>query len=204
VNGLSNRKLERLRDKAYRDAYVRARINIGIPHQIRALREQRGWSQAELGRRAGKPSNVINRLENPESGGNTIRTCLEMASAFDVALVVKFVPYSRFLKEFEDVSPKALEVPDFTSDPGLIIGPQIIVNSYAGPTVSVAINQPEFNPGSVQYWHHVWSKDEAPQLSIQQAIQILGSNGLNVVSQEYPIRLHVQEVKSHAEKAAGV
>ncbi len=116
MSSLSNKKIEKLRNKAYRDAYVRARIDIGIPHQIRALREQRGWSQSELGRRSGKPANVINRLENPESGGNTIRTCLEMAAAFDVALLVKFVSYSRFLKEFEDVSPSALEVPSFCDD----------------------------------------------------------------------------------------
>ena len=116
MSGTTNKRLEKLGNKAYRDAYVRARVNIGIPHQIRALREQRGWSQAELGRRSGKPSNVINRLENPESGGNTIKTCLEMAAAFDVALFVKFVPYSRFLAEFEDVSPTGLQVPSFTSD----------------------------------------------------------------------------------------
>lgn len=122
MNGRLNRTIEKLQDKDYRDAYVEAHVKIGIPHQIRALREQEGrkWSQAELGRRSGKPANVISRLEDPESGGNTIRTCLEMAAAFDVALLVKFVSYSRFLREFEDVSPQALEVPSFTSDPGLI------------------------------------------------------------------------------------
>lgn len=121
MNGRLNRTIEKLQDKAYRDAYVEAHVKVGIPHQIRALREQeeRKWSQAELGRRSGKPANVISRLEDPESGGNTIRTCLEMASAFDVALLVKFVPYSRFLKEFEDVSPEALEVPSFSNDLGL-------------------------------------------------------------------------------------
>lgn len=122
MNGLSDNKLKKLRDKFYRDAYVRARIKIGIPYQIRALREQdgRNWSQAELGRRARKPSNVISRLENPEYGQLTIRTLLELASAFDVALLVKFVSYSRFLREFEDVSPQAMEVPSFTCDPGLM------------------------------------------------------------------------------------
>jgi transcriptional regulator with XRE-family HTH domain len=125
VNGRLNRIVEKLRDKAYRDAYVEAHVKVGIPHQIRALRDQAGrnWSQAELGRRSGKPANVISRLEDPDSGGNTIRTCLEMASAFDVALLVKFVSFGRFLKEYEDVSPQALEVPSFTSDPGLAEAP---------------------------------------------------------------------------------
>lgn len=149
MNGISDRKIKKLCDKAYRDAYVRARINIGIPHQIRALREQRGWSQSELGRRSGKPSNVINRLENPESGGNTIRTCLEMASAFDVALLVKFVSYSRFLAEFEDVSPQGLEVPSFTCDAGLDGSLQSNSNVSNTPTYTLDVG---WKPATNAYW----------------------------------------------------
>lgn len=110
--------IEKLRNKAYRDAYVESHIKVGIPYQIRALREQksRKWSQRELGKRCGKQANVISRLEDPEYGGHTIRTLLQLASAFDVALLVKFISYSRFLKEFEEVSPSALEVPSFCDD----------------------------------------------------------------------------------------
>jgi transcriptional regulator with XRE-family HTH domain len=130
VNGRLDRTIEKLRDKAYRDAYVEAHVNVGIPHQIRALREQEGrkWSQGELGERCGKPRNVISRLEDPTYGGYTIRTLLQLASAFDVALLVKFVSYSRFLKEFEDVSPSALEVPSFCDDRLLFVSPQYVQN----------------------------------------------------------------------------
>lgn len=118
MNGPLDNTIKRLHEKAYRDAYVEAHVKVGIPYQIRALREQEGrrWSQAELGRRAKKPSNVISRLEDPEYGRHTIRTLLELASAFDVALVVKFVSFGRFLKEFEDVSPESLGASSFTSD----------------------------------------------------------------------------------------
>jgi hypothetical protein len=121
VNGLSSKTVEKLRDKAYRDAYVESHIRIGIPYQIAALREQddRRWSQAELGRRVAKPASVICRLEDPQYGRLTIRTLLELASAFDVALLVKFVSFSRFLDEFEDVSPEGLQVASFTNDPGI-------------------------------------------------------------------------------------
>lgn len=114
------KKFQKLKgkSKAYRDAYVRERIRIGIPYQIRALREQeeRSWTQAELGRRAGKPQNVISRLEDPEYGKLSIQSLLEMASAFDVALMVKFVPFSRFLREYEDVSPASLEAQSFENE----------------------------------------------------------------------------------------
>jgi transcriptional regulator with XRE-family HTH domain len=121
VNGMSDKTTERLRDKAYRDAYIEAHVKIGIPHQIRALREQEGrkWTQGELAKRSKKSRTVISRLEDPEYGRHTIRTLLELASAFDVALLVKFVSFSRLLKEFADVSPRALEVPSFTDEVGI-------------------------------------------------------------------------------------
>jgi transcriptional regulator with XRE-family HTH domain len=114
----SFKKLQKLKVKQYRDAHVRERIRIGIPYQIRALREQdgRNWTQAELGKRVGKPQNVISRLEDPNYGKLSIQTLLEVAAAFDVALLIKFVSYSRLIGEFEDVSQKALEVQSFEED----------------------------------------------------------------------------------------
>lgn len=96
-------------NKKYRDAYVLEHVKNGIPSQIRALREQREWKQSELGERAGKQQHGIARLEDPRIGHKlSIKTLLELASAFDVALLVKFVPFSRLVKEYEDVSPDAL------------------------------------------------------------------------------------------------
>ncbi len=107
---------DRFLEKAYRDATVREHTRIGIPYQIRALRQQRGWSQEELGDRSGKPQNVISRLEDPEYGKLSLKTLLEMASAFDVALLVKFVPFSRFRTEFDDLSPANLGALSFADD----------------------------------------------------------------------------------------
>jgi hypothetical protein len=168
VNGRLNKTVEKLRDKAYRDAYVESHVKIGIPHQIRALREQedRKWSQAELGRRTHKPANVICRLEDPEYGRHTIRTLLEIGAAFDVALLVKYVSYSRFLREFEDVSPPALEVPSFTSDPGLVgsFHPgSNISNALIGilePGQALNVAEVELQPGIDVYWTNYQSKEK--------------------------------------------
>jgi transcriptional regulator with XRE-family HTH domain len=103
-------------DKAYRDASVREHTRIGVPYQIRALRQQRGWSQKELGNRASKPQNVISRLEDPEYGKLSLQTLFELASAFDVALLVKFVPFSRFRREVSKLSPENLEALPFKED----------------------------------------------------------------------------------------
>lgn len=97
-----------LTSKTYRDAYVYERVRNGVPFQIRAMREERGWTQGKLGELSGKPRNVISRLEDPNYGKLTIKTLLEIASAFDVALLVKFVPFSRLLREYDDTSSPAL------------------------------------------------------------------------------------------------
>jgi len=123
VNVISRaKKVGRLKDKGYRDAYVAEHVRTGTPHQIRILREQREWTQGELGRRSGKPQNVISRLEDPNYGKLTIQSLLDLASAFDVALIIKFVPFSRLMGELEKLSPESLEVPSFSQDAGLLKG----------------------------------------------------------------------------------
>lgn len=110
--------LTKLRNKEYRDAYVEEKVATSLPFQIRALREQpgRNWSQSELGQRAGMRQNAISRLEDAESGTPSISTLLRLARAFDVALLVKFVPFSKLLSEFADLSSEALSAPSFNEE----------------------------------------------------------------------------------------
>lgn len=108
--------LQKLKSKSYRDGYVAERVRVGIPFQIRALREAHGWTQGKLGEETGMKANVVSRLEDPEYGRLNLGTLLRLASAFDAALLVKFVPFSKLLREFEDVSPRALSSEDFRED----------------------------------------------------------------------------------------
>lgn len=101
-------------NKKSRDAYVYEHIRNGIPFQLRALREQRDWTQADLAKAAKTSRTTITRLENPNNDKLTLKTLLELASAFDVALLVKFVPFSRLIKEYEDVSSEALSAKSIT------------------------------------------------------------------------------------------
>jgi transcriptional regulator with XRE-family HTH domain len=103
-------------NKDYRDAFVEENIRSGMAFQIRALRKRQQLSQGELGDRAGMPQNVISRLEDPEYGKFTINTLLALASAFDVALSVRFVSFSYLLSCLGDLSPEALAVPAFTEE----------------------------------------------------------------------------------------
>jgi transcriptional regulator with XRE-family HTH domain len=91
-----------------------AQTRTKIAHQIRALRQQRGWSQGEFGERLGKPQSNVSRLETVDEGKYTLQTLLELASAFDVGLVVEFAPYEDFIRHTIDLSPSALWVDSFT------------------------------------------------------------------------------------------
>ncbi len=88
---------QRLRSKEYRDALVEAEIANGIAFQIRAMQAERGWTQEQLGDSAGMKQESISRLVN-SSGNSSLNTLRRMASAFDVALIVRFVPFSQLLE----------------------------------------------------------------------------------------------------------
>lgn len=108
--------LEKLKNKVYRDAYVDQDIRNGIASQIRAMRESRGWTQSELGQRAGMAQETISQLEDPEYGRVTLGTLKRLASAFDVALTVRFAPFSGLVARVSRLSADDLDVPDFHND----------------------------------------------------------------------------------------
>ncbi len=110
----SKQLLQKMSNQRYRAAYIAEHVRTGIAYQIRAMREQRnGMSQGELGKLMGKPQSVISRLENPDYGKVTLQTLLDVAAAFDVALIVQFVSHADFLWRSNDVSQAALKADSF-------------------------------------------------------------------------------------------
>lgn len=113
------RKLvEELKDKEYRDAFVSELIDTGIPFQIRALREQeqRKWSQKELGKRADMHQERISQIEDPDYGKLSLATLKRIASAFDIGLVVRFVPISELVEWELNLSSESLKVLNFDEE----------------------------------------------------------------------------------------
>lgn len=112
---ISEKFADELAEKPMRDAYLGTQTCAKIVEQIRTMRAQRGLSQAEFAKCIDKPpSNVSQRLENREYSGFTVKTLLKVASAYDVGLVIEFVPYEEFLERTSDFSRKALEVRSFS------------------------------------------------------------------------------------------
>jgi hypothetical protein len=127
---------DKLRNKEYRDGYVAEHVRRGLAYQIRALRDQREWNQGKLSQIMGKPQSVVCRLEDPNYGKVTVQTLLDVASAFDVALQLRFVSFSGLVQQTRDLTQHALEVPSFGDD----IGKSVSANYFA-----IRIDPP-FNP----------------------------------------------------------
>jgi transcriptional regulator with XRE-family HTH domain len=121
-------------NKEYRDAFVEEINHTGIAFQIRALRNKAELSQAELGEKCGKAQNVISRLEDPDYGKFTLKTLLTLAKTFDVALMVRFVPFCALRSSLNNLSEESLAVPNFTEEKKLLSATNseaAIFNSYA-------------------------------------------------------------------------
>src|ERR1035437_1596717 len=117
MNALS-KVWQRLRSKAYREAFVASQLKRGIPTQIRVLLKDRNWTQSDLAQRAGLKQGVVSRAADPDYGNLTINTILKIAAGFDVAYVGRFVPFSELARWYTDLSESALSVPSFDDEVG--------------------------------------------------------------------------------------
>ena len=109
-------KTKILSSRQFRQSFVWEHLKRSLPFQVRTMREEREWSQQKAGEELKKPQSVISRLESPAYGKLTLQTLVDIANGFDVGLLIKFVPFSRLVKEYDDVSFTALSAKSI-SDP---------------------------------------------------------------------------------------
>jgi len=113
----SRRKIAKdVSDPEQRHYLVESQIRQGLPLQLRAMREGRGWTQEVLAKKLGTTQNAISRLENPRTGQPAIATLKRIAEVFDVALIVKFAPFSEFIDSLAGLSDKSVSVPGYEED----------------------------------------------------------------------------------------
>jgi transcriptional regulator with XRE-family HTH domain len=85
------------------------------------MRKSRNLSQEELASRVPNTTqSMIARYENPDYGKFSLSTLIAIASAFDVGLLVRFVPYSEMVERVADLSPEALDADSYDQNGGLL------------------------------------------------------------------------------------
>ena len=105
-----------IQDKEYRHGLIAAQIEVDLPLQLKALRKQRGWSQPEMERLTGMKQSRFPLMERPGGARYTLDTLRRLAQALDVALIVRFAPFSEFLAWSKDFNPETFAVPSFKEE----------------------------------------------------------------------------------------
>lgn len=114
---MSKRDLfEKLQDPEYRIEFVSSEIDVGLPMQIRAMREQRGWKQSLVAEKTGTKQPRFSLMEKPGYGNFSLNTLKKLASLFDVGLIVSFVPWGEMIDFAESMSRRRLIIPSFIED----------------------------------------------------------------------------------------
>ena len=104
-----------------RTRFVESHLDKKLAFQIRSLRGDS--SQEEVERLTGIKQQVFSRLENPSYGKSTLTTLKRIAAAFDVALLVEFIPFSQLVNRVSGTpytergfSPETMNVPNFEEE----------------------------------------------------------------------------------------
>jgi transcriptional regulator with XRE-family HTH domain len=84
-------------DREFRADYIRAKLEVIIPSQLRALRLRQEKKQAELAELADMKQARISAMETPGRVNFNLETLVRMAATHNVGLVVKFVAFSEML-----------------------------------------------------------------------------------------------------------
>lgn len=116
MSDVSQRLATEFPDPEYRHSYTGDFLNTCVAAQIKALREQRGWTQAQLAERAQMKQSRISAMEDVNYSSWSIRTLARLAEAFDVALAVCFKSFSARIEDIERFSSSELLVPPYLDD----------------------------------------------------------------------------------------
>lgn len=98
----SKRISELLKSQKSRTAYIKAKLGVLVPAQIRALRLKSENPpmpfQRDLARESDLHQSRISMFETPGAANITIETLAKIAAALRVGVVIKFVPFSDMLR----------------------------------------------------------------------------------------------------------
>ena len=129
MNSKQEQMWENLRDKDFRGQFIDEHINVGIAFQIRSLRNRQNLKQSELAQLLGVKQPLVSSWENPNYGKYTLNTLNGFAKAFDVGLLVRFVPFSTLIDWTVDLTSDAIAPPSFNEEEKSCAASPVLVTS---------------------------------------------------------------------------
>jgi transcriptional regulator with XRE-family HTH domain len=117
MSELSEVLREELREREYREGYDEGFLDHWIATQVRVVREQRGMTQAELGKAAGMKQSRISAIEDEDYGSWSVTTLQRIAHALGVRLRVELAEWSTLLQDVGRASRADMERRRFEDDP---------------------------------------------------------------------------------------
>lgn len=138
MNELTEKLREEFHDTETRRIYAEDLLNSYVATQIKVLREQAGWTQAQLAEKAGMKQERISVLEDVNYSSWTANVLKRLATAFDVRLSIKFESFGSFLPEFEKFGREALIRPSFENDPAFQENQSKAVSAVVASDVATA------------------------------------------------------------------
>ena len=99
-----------------REAYVEAELINGLAHQIRIIRQQRGLTQKQLAEKMGTTQTTVSRLEDPSYGRYSMRSLLALSKVFDIALLIRFMAFSKFMPATWNTHPDQFKATSYENE----------------------------------------------------------------------------------------
>lgn len=113
---IRERLTKEFRDAESRREYADSLLDSTVATQIKTVREQREWTQAELAAHAGMKQSRISAMEDVNYSSWNVTTLKRLAAAFECGLEVRFVPFSRVMDWATDLSAAALRVAKYDDE----------------------------------------------------------------------------------------
>lgn len=141
---------ESLHDPDFRKQLIDEHINVGVAFQIRGLRNRQKLRQEDLAKLLSVKQPLVSAWENPNYGKYTLSTLKDLAKAFDVGLLVRFIPFSALVNWTLNVTPDGIAPPNFAEQEQYHVATPDLAVSNPVDTKDMDIYKPkppEFNVG---------------------------------------------------------
>ncbi len=116
MNSKYEQMWENLSDSDFRKQFIDEHVDVGIAFQIRSLRNRQGLTQSDLAKLLDVKQPLLSSWENPNYGRYTLKTLKDLAKAFDVGLLVRFVPFSKLVGWTVDLTSDVIAPPSFADE----------------------------------------------------------------------------------------